>query len=69
MPLKKKGNEENKLRRCRKWTGDELELFEIILADEENLFAVNLEKLHISRSHLSISYYFPLPNIYVSFSL
>ena len=42
---KKKGNEENKLSRCRKWTEDEHELFAIILAEEESSFAVNQEIL------------------------
>ena len=62
MPPKKKGNEENKLRRYRKWTGDELELFAIIIADEENLFAVNLEKCTflVAISLFRIIFLFPI---------
>ena len=50
MPPKKKGNKENKLSRYRKRTEDKHEFFAIILADEENSFVVNLEKLALKKS-------------------
>ena len=40
----------NKPERCRKWTDNEVELYAIILADEENTFAPSLEKLALKKA-------------------
>lgn len=49
MPPMKKGNEETKLSRSRKWTEDKHGLFAILL-DEESSFALNLENLAPEKS-------------------
>ena len=36
--------------RCRKWTSEETRLFAKVLADEENCFGINLEKLALKKS-------------------
>ena len=45
-----KRNQQTNEKRYRKWTDDEVELYTIILAHEENTFAASLEKLALKKS-------------------
>ena len=56
MPPMKKGNEETKLSRSRKWTEDKHGLFAILL-DEESSFALNLENLAPEKTFQQRNFY------------
>ena len=46
----RKGQKKKKNSRGRNWTPEELEEFALLLVDEENCFAANLEKLALKKS-------------------